>query len=104
MNLKTTNDAVMRRVHAMNDRVNMLKENDMYFYNQPIQEIRGGARVLVNGRDMGMYASYGYLGLLGHPRIGEAAKKAVDKYGTGTNGVHTLAGSLTIHDELGDDR
>ena len=100
MDLKKTNDAVMRRVRAMNDRVNMLKENDMYFYNQPIEEIRGGARVLVRGRDMGMYASYGYLGLLGHPRIGEAAKKAVDKYGTGTNGVRTLAGSLTIHDEL----
>jgi len=100
MDLKTTNDTVMRRVRAMNDRVNMLKENDMYFYNQPVEELRGGARVLVGGREMGMYASYGYLGLLGHPRIGEAAKKAVDKFGTGTNGVRTLAGTLTIHDEL----
>ena len=78
MDLKKTNDTVMRRVHAMNDRVNMLKENDLYFYNQPITELRGGARVLVNGRDMGMYASYGYLGLLGHPRIGAAAKAAID--------------------------
>jgi len=100
MDLKTTNDAVMRRVHAINDRVKWAKENDLYFYNQPVEEIRGGARVLVRGRDMGMYASYGYLGLLGHPRIGEAAKKAVDKFGTGTNGVRTLAGSLTIHTEL----
>ena len=100
MDLKKTNDSVMRRVRAMNDRVNMLKENDLYFYNQPVEEIRGGARVLVRGREMGMYASYGYLGLLGHPRIGEAAKKAVDKFGTGTNGVRTLAGSLTLHTEL----
>lgn len=100
MDVKTTKDAVMRRVQAMNDRVNMLKEKDLYYYNQPIEEIRGGARVLVRGREMGMYASYGYLGLLGHPRIGEAAKKAVDKFGTGTNGVRMLAGSLTIHTEL----
>lgn len=100
MDVKTTKDAVMRRVQAINDRVNMLKENDLYFYNQPIEEIRGGARVLVRGREMGMYASYGYLGLLGHPRIGEAAKKAIDKFGTGTNGVRMLAGSLTIHTEL----
>jgi glycine C-acetyltransferase len=49
---------------------------------------------------MGMYASYSYLGLVGHPRINEAAKKAVDKYGTGTNGVRMLAGTLTLHKEL----
>ena len=100
MDLKKTNDAVMRRVNAMNDRVRMLKENDLYFYNQPVEEIRGGARVLVRGREMGMYASYSYLGLIGHPRINEAAKKAVDKFGTGTNGVRMLAGTLTIHTEL----
>lgn len=100
MDLKTTDDAVMRRVQAMNERVNMLKEHDLYFYNQPVEEIRGGARVLARGREMGMYASYSYLGLVGHPRINQAAKKAVDKFGTGTNGVRTLAGSLTIHSEL----
>jgi glycine C-acetyltransferase len=100
MDLKKTDDAVMRRVRAINDRVNMLKQNDLYFYNQPITELRGGARVLAHGREMGMYASYGYLGLLGHPRIGEAAKAAIDKYGTGTHGVRFLAGTLTIHDEL----
>jgi glycine C-acetyltransferase len=49
---------------------------------------------------MGMYASYSYLGLVGHPRINKAAKRAIDKYGTGTNGVRSLAGTLTIHDEL----
>ena len=100
MDLKKTKDTVMRRIQAMNDRINMLKENDLYFYNQPVTELRGGARVLVNGRDMGMYASYGYLGLLGHPRIGAAAKAAIDKYGTGTHGVRTLAGTLKIHNEL----
>jgi len=54
----------------------------------------------VRGREMGMYASYSYLGLIGHPRINEAAKKAVDKYGTGTHGVRSLAGSLDLHIEL----
>jgi len=100
MKLKKNGDAVMRRVNAINERLNMLKENDLYFYNQPITELHGGARVLVDGREMGMYASYGYLGLLGHPRIGAAAKAAIDKYGTGTHGVRMLAGTLTIHTEL----
>jgi 7-keto-8-aminopelargonate synthetase-like enzyme len=56
--------------------------------------------VLVNGREMGMFASYSYLGLVGHPRINAAAKAAVDRYGTGTHGVRTLAGTLDLHYEL----
>jgi glycine C-acetyltransferase len=95
-----TDDSVSRRVKILTERISKGKDDDMYFYNQPIEELRGGARVLVHGREMGMYASYGYLGLLGHPRINEAARKAIDKFGTGTNGVRTLAGSLTIHEEL----
>jgi glycine C-acetyltransferase len=49
---------------------------------------------------MGMYASYSYLGLIGHPRINAAAKAAIDRFGTGTHGVRSLAGSLTLHQEL----
>jgi 8-amino-7-oxononanoate synthase len=93
-------NAVTRRIKVLTERITLGKQNDLYFYNQPIEEILGGAKVLVHGREMGMYASYGYLGLLGHPRINAAAKQAVDKYGTGTNGVRSLAGSLTIHTEL----
>ena len=100
MDVLTANDAVMRRIKAITDRISGLKEHDLYFYNQPIEEVLDDAKVRVNGRVMGMYASYGYLGLLGHPRINEAAKKAVDKFGTGTHGVRMLAGTLTIHDEL----
>lgn len=93
-------DAIIERINAMNDRLTSIREADLYFYNQPISELRGGARVLVNGREMGMYASYSYLGLVGHPRINKAARDALDKYGTGTHGVRSLAGSLTIHREL----
>ena len=100
MDINKTDDAVMRRVRAMNERVDGIMDAGLYFYNQPISELRGGARVLVNGREMGMYASYSYLGLVGHPRINAAALAAVEKYGTGTHGVRTLAGSLTLHRDL----
>ena len=93
-------DDVMQRIRAMNKRVSDLQEADLYFYNQPISELRGGARVIVNGHEMGMFASYSYLGLIGHPRINAAAKKAVDQYGTGTHGVRSLAGTLFVHREL----
>ncbi len=98
--MEKINDAITERIQAMNARVNMLKSADLYFYNQPITELRGGARVLVNGREMGMYASYSYLGLVGHPKINAAARDAIDRFGTGTHGVRTLAGSLTLHSEL----
>jgi glycine C-acetyltransferase len=100
MDLLKTNDAVTRRIKAIAERVTNVKENDLYFYNQPIEEILPGMRVRVRGREMGMYASYSYLGLINHPRINEAAKRAVDEFGTGTNGVRSLAGTLTIHTEL----
>jgi len=93
-------DAIAERILAMNERLRSIRQADLYFYNQPISELRGGARVVVNGREMGMYASYSYLGLVGHPRINKAARDAVDKYGTGTHGVRSLAGSLTVHREL----
>ena len=100
MDLKSANDSVMRRIRAMGERETLLKDNGLYFYNQPIEEVKGGAKAIVRGREMGMYASYSYLGLVGHPRINAAAKAAVDKFGTGTNGVRSLAGSLTLHTEL----
>ncbi len=100
MDFNNTNDSVTRRVRAFTERVNYLKSNDLYYFNTPIEEILPGNKVRVRGREMGMYASYSYLGLVGHPRINEAAKKAVDKFGTGTNGVRMLAGTLTLHKEL----
>ena len=100
MDYNKVENNIMRRIRAMNERVQQIREADLYFYNQPISELRGGARVIVNGHEMGMFASYSYLGLIGHPRINAAAKAAIDRYGSGTHGVRTLAGSLGIHQEL----
>jgi len=93
-------DSISMRIRVLGERVAGLKAAHLYFYNRPVTELRGGARVIVDGREMGMYASYSYLGLLGHPRIGAAARAAVEKYGTGTHGVRMLAGTLTLHGEL----
>ncbi|MCL4272821.1 MAG: aminotransferase class I/II-fold pyridoxal phosphate-dependent enzyme [Anaerolineales bacterium] len=100
MDIQNTDNAATRRIAALKARVDAMKNHDYYFYNQPVEELMDGMKVRVNGRVMGMYASYSYLGLVGHPRINEAAKKAVDQWGTGTNGVRTLAGTLTLHNEL----
>ncbi len=94
------NDKLTQTINAMLDRIDGLQEADLYFYNQPVDELKGNARAIVRGREMLMFASYSYLGLLGHPRINAAAKAAIDKYGTGTHGVRLLAGTLALHEEL----
>lgn len=56
--------------------------------------------VIMNGKKVLMFGSNSYLGLTNHPRIKEAAKKAIDKYGTGCAGSRFLNGTLDIHIEL----
>jgi 8-amino-7-oxononanoate synthase len=56
--------------------------------------------VSINGNKVLMFGSNSYLGLTNHPKIKEAAKKAIDKYGTGCAGSRFLNGTLDIHIEL----
>jgi 8-amino-7-oxononanoate synthase len=93
-------DGISKRIEAMCERVNAAQAADQYFFNMPVSELRGGSRVLVDGREMRMFASYSYLGLIGHPRITAAAHEALEKYGTGTHGVRVLAGTLPVHVQL----
>ena len=90
---------IQRRIEEMNRRVAGLRENGLYFYLQPISEL-DGAWVTVNGRRMLLFAGYSYLDLLGHPKIDAAAQEALARYGTGTQGVRILAGTLPLHEEL----
>ena len=77
------------------------KEAGLYFYLEATQDMLPNGHVnVVNYGDMIMLGSYSYLGLIGHPKINEAAKAAIEKYGTGTHGVRLLAGSLVLHNEL----
>jgi len=55
------------------------------------------AVVKMNGKDVIMLGSNSYLGLTNHPKLKAAAKKAIDKYGTGTAGSRLLNGTLDLH-------
>ncbi len=59
-----------------------------------------GPRVRVNGRDVVMLTSNNYLGFANHPRIREAQKKAVDRWGAGLGSVRFICGTQELHKEL----
>ncbi|MEL7021802.1 MAG: aminotransferase class I/II-fold pyridoxal phosphate-dependent enzyme, partial [Bacteroidota bacterium] len=56
--------------------------------------------VKINGQDVLMFGSNSYLGLTNHPRLKEASKAAIDKYGSGCAGSRFLNGTLDLHLEL----
>jgi glycine C-acetyltransferase len=58
------------------------------------------ARTRFDGRDVINLASNNYLGLAAHPRLKEAAAKAAMEFGAGSGAVRTIAGTMTLHEEL----
>ena len=59
-----------------------------------------GAWLVVDGERVLNFCSNNYLGLADDPRLVAAAKAALDRYGVGPGAVRTIAGTMTIHDDL----
>ena len=76
-----------------------LKESGYYFFFRKLESPQD-SEVMVNGKRVIMIGSNNYLGLTNHPRVKEAALKAVEKYGSGCAGSRFLNGNLDIHEEL----
>lgn len=87
------------RFRAMHERVAKTREDKHLFYLNEI-EAHEGQYVRIDGKRYLNFTTYSYLGLLGHPKINEAAKAAIDRFGTGTHGVRVLAGTTSLHVEL----
>lgn len=80
-------------------RADEVKQQGLYPYFRPIEENEGPV-VQIEGKKMIMAGSNNYLGLTAHPKVKEAAIKAVEKYGTGCSGSRYLTGTLDLHIEL----
>lgn len=76
-----------------------LKAAGMYPFFRAIQATEGSS-VMTDGKRRVMIGSNNYLGLTHHPRVREAAKRAIDQYGVGCTGSRFLNGNLEIHEEL----
>jgi 8-amino-7-oxononanoate synthase len=77
----------------------MARERGLYPFFRPIESAQD-TEVIIEGKRVLMFGSNSYLGLTNHPKIKEASKKAIDKYGTGCAGSRFLNGTLDIHIEL----
>ena len=80
-------------------KVEEAKEAGVYFLFRRIESAQG-TEVMVNGRKLIMAGSNNYLGLTDHPKVKEAAKAAIERYGTGCAGSRFLNGNLDIIEEL----
>jgi 8-amino-7-oxononanoate synthase len=80
-------------------RADETKARGFYPYFHAIEESEGPV-VQIEGRKIIMAGSNNYLGLTAHPKVKEAAIKAVEKYGTGCSGSRYLTGTLDLHVEL----
>ena len=76
-----------------------LKESGYYFFFRKLESPQD-SEVVVNGKRVIMIGSNNYLGLTNHPRVKEAALKAIERYGSGCAGSRFLNGNLEIHEEL----
>jgi glycine C-acetyltransferase len=55
---------------------------------------------IVDGKRVLMFCSNNYLGLSNHPRLKEAAIKAIQTHGAGSGSVRPIAGNMDLHIEL----
>ncbi|HIX53888.1 MAG TPA: pyridoxal phosphate-dependent aminotransferase family protein [Candidatus Sphingobacterium stercoripullorum] len=88
-----------RTAAFISSQLDVIKDNDLYAFFRPIQS-KQDTEVLIEGKRVLMFGSNSYLGLTTDPRIIEASREALLKYGTGCAGSRFLNGTLDIHLQL----
>lgn len=83
----------------LGDEINQLKSEGRFAMPRVLQSPQEPVSV-IDGKKVVNLTSNNYLDLANDPRLREAAKKAIDKWGVGTAAVRPIIGTMTIHDEL----
>ena len=76
-------------------------ESQKYTRNQFLPHLGSSdATVVLNGRELINYSSYNYLALACDPRVKEAAKQAIDDFGTSTGSGRSITGEVDLHQQF----
>ncbi|MFZ1857820.1 MAG: aminotransferase class I/II-fold pyridoxal phosphate-dependent enzyme, partial [Chitinophagaceae bacterium] len=70
------------------------------YKTERIIESPQGAEITVGGKKVLNFCANNYLGLSSHPKVIEAAHKAIDHRGFGMSSVRFICGTQDIHKEL----
>jgi glycine C-acetyltransferase len=87
------------RTDYLTEQIDALKAQGLFNTIRTIESPMDG-RIVVDGANVLNFCANNYLGLANHPRIREAAKSAIDLYGIGPGAVRTIAGTMSLHNEL----
>ena len=79
--------------------VKELEEKGIYPYFK-VLESEQAPEVMIEGKKFIMFGSNNYLGLANDPRMKQASKDAIEKFGTGVAGSRFLNGNTTLHTRL----
>ncbi len=87
------------RTHDRVEQLEMAKQGDLLPYFR-VMASEAGPVVEMEGRETIMLGSNNYLGLTGDARVKEAARDALERYGTGLTGSRLLNGTTPLHVDL----
>ena len=87
------------RTAWINEEISSLKEAGLFNTIRTIDSPMD-ARVKIDGRYLLNFCANNYLGLANHPRLRQAAQRAIDDYGIGPGAVRSIAGTMSLHVEL----
>ncbi len=77
-----------------------IEENGLYKRERIIVTPQDAVIRLQDGKEVINFCANNYLGLSSHPRVVEAAKRAIDTHGFGMSSVRFICGTQDIHKEL----
>ncbi len=90
---------IIERTHFLTEELDALKARGLF---RPLRVLESaqGPEVVIQGLRLINLSSNNYLGLTTHPRLLDAMVKATQQWGVGSGAVRTIAGTMTLHEQL----
>ena len=85
---------------VLQKKINEIREANLYKNERIITTPQGAVIKTTDGKEVINFCANNYLGLSAHPRIIDAAKRAIDTHGYGMSSVRFICGTQDIHKTL----